>query len=56
MFYPEQLGGVEDGAVEVDANAEDEELADLHVDLRSPERNLSRRRYLGWNVFARFDG
>lgn len=55
-FHPEQLRGVEDGAVEVDADAEDEELADLHVDLRSPERNLARRGYLGGDVFARFDG
>lgn len=31
---PEELGRVEHGAVEVDADAQDEELSDLHVDVR----------------------
>ena len=30
---PHELGAVEDGALQVDVDAQDEELADLHVDL-----------------------
>jgi hypothetical protein len=32
-FGPHEFGGVEDRALQVDVDAEDEELADLHVDL-----------------------
>lgn len=39
---PEELGRVEHGAVEVDADAQDEELADLHIDLPPAERDLAR--------------
>lgn len=39
---PEDLGRVENGAVEVDVDAEGEELADLHVDLRAGEQDLAR--------------
>lgn len=53
---PEQLRGVEHGAVEVDADAQDEELADLHVDLRARERDLARERELRGYVLAGLDG
>ena len=36
-FGPHQFRGVEDGALEVDVDAEDEELADLHVDFAAGE-------------------
>ncbi len=52
---PEELGRVEDGAVEVDVNAQDEELADLHVDLRAAEGDFTREGDLGGDVFAGFD-
>lgn len=32
-FGPHELRGVEDGALQVDVDAQDEEFADLHVDL-----------------------
>lgn len=51
---PEDLGGVEDGAVEVDVDAEGEELADLHVDLRAGEEDLSRERDLVGYLLAGF--
>ena len=50
---PEQLGGVENTAVEVDVDTENEELADLHIDLLSRQVDLARRRDLGWDVLAR---
>ena len=34
-LHPKQLGRVKDGAVEVDTDAQDEELANLHIDLVS---------------------
>jgi hypothetical protein len=36
-FGPHEFGGVEDGALQVDVDAEDEELADLHVDFATGE-------------------
>lgn len=36
-FRPHEFGGVEDGALQVDVDAEDEELADLHVDFAAGE-------------------
>lgn len=53
---PEELGGVEDAAVEVDVDADDEELADLHVDLRARERDLAGQGDLRRDVLARVDG
>ena len=52
---PEELGRVEDRAVEVDVDAQDEELADLHVDLRAAQGNLARQRDLRRYVLARLD-
>jgi hypothetical protein len=54
-LYPEELGRVEDGAVEVNVDAEDEELADLHVDLRSGEGDFARQGDLGGDILAGFD-
>ena len=34
---PHKFGGVEDGALQVDVDAQDEELADLHVDFAAGE-------------------
>lgn len=53
---PEQLRRVEDGAVEMDVDAEDEELADLHVDLRAAEGDLARQRDLRGDIFTGVDG
>jgi len=36
-FGPHEFGGVEHGALQVDVDAEDEELADLHVDFAAGE-------------------
>ncbi len=36
-FGPHEFGAVEDGALQVDVDAQDEELADLHVDLAAGE-------------------
>jgi hypothetical protein len=55
-LYPEELGRVEDGAVEVDVDAEDEELADLHVDLRPGEGDFACQGDLGGDIFTGFDG
>jgi hypothetical protein len=52
---PEELGGVEYGSVEVDVDAEDEELADLHVDLAAAEGDFAGQRDLGGDVFAGLD-
>ncbi len=49
---PEQLRGVEHGAVEVDADAQNEELADLHVDLRARKRDLAGQGELRGYVLA----
>jgi len=53
---PEQLRGVEHGAVEVDADAQNEELADLHVDLGAREGDLARQGELRGDVLAGVDG
>lgn len=50
---PEELGRVEHAAVEVYVDAQDEELADLHVDLRLRQRDLPRQRDLRRDVLAR---
>lgn len=52
---PEDLGGVEDGAVEVDVDAQGEELADLHVDLGAGEGDFAREGDLVGDFFAGFD-
>ena len=52
-FNPKELGRVEDGAVQVDVDSQDEELAYLHVDLRLTERNLARQSNLRRDVLAR---
>lgn len=54
-FDPEELGGVEHAAVEVDADAQDKQLADLHVDLRPRQRDLTRQSYLRRYVLACVD-
>lgn len=54
-FDPEQLRRVKDGAVEVDVDAEDEELADLHVDLGAAESDFTCQGYLCRDIFAGFD-
>ena len=53
---PEKLRRVEHGAVKVNVNAEDEELANLHVDLRAAEVDFARERNLRRNVLARING
>jgi hypothetical protein len=53
---PEELGGVEHGTVEVDADAQDEQLADLHVDLGAGQGDLAGEGQLGGDVFAGLDG
>lgn len=55
-FHPEQLGRVEHGTVQVDVDAKNEELADLHVDLGAGEGDLAGVCDLGGNVFAGLDG
>jgi hypothetical protein len=40
----------------VDADAQDKELADLHVDLGAREGDLPRQGELRGDVFARVDG
>ncbi|KAF1731549.1 hypothetical protein CRV24_007735 [Beauveria bassiana] len=52
---PEELGRVKHGAVEVDVDAQNEELANLHVNLRPAQRNLAGEGNLRGNVFARLD-
>ena len=39
---PHKFGGVEDRALEVDVDAQDEELADLHVDFAAGEVDAAR--------------
>lgn len=39
---PHELGSVEDGALQVDVDAQDEELADLHVDFAAREVDAAR--------------
>lgn len=51
-FGPEQLWGVEHGAVEMDADAEDKKLSDLHVDLRAGQGDLAGHGELRGYVFA----
>lgn len=51
---PEDLWGVEDGAVEVDVDAEGEKLADLHVDLLAREKYLPRQGDLVRDLLAGF--
>ena len=53
---PKQLGGVQDRPVEVDADAQDEQLADLHVDLGPRERDRAGQGEAGRDVFAGVDG
>lgn len=52
---PEELGRVEDAAVQVDIDTQNEELADLHVDLPPRQRDLSRQRDLRRHVLASVD-
>lgn len=52
---PEELGDVQDGAVEVDVDAQDEQLAYLHVDLRPAQRDLARQGDLRRYVLAVVD-
>lgn len=54
-LYPEQLGGVEHGPVEVDGDAEDEEVADLHVDLLAGEVDFAGEGNVRGYVFACLD-
>jgi hypothetical protein len=53
---PHQLRRVEHGALQVDVDAEDEQLADLHVDLLPGQVDLARRCDLGGNSLGRFNG
>jgi hypothetical protein len=53
---PEELGRVEHRAVEVDVDAQNEELADLHVDLGACEGDGAGEGDLGGDVLAGFDG
>lgn len=55
-LHPEELGGVQHGAVEVDVDPQDEELADLHVDLLPAQVDFARQGNLGRNVLAGLDG
>ena len=54
-FYPEKFGRVEYRAVEVDVDAENEEFANLHVDLFAGESDLAGQRNLGGDLFAGID-
>lgn len=53
---PKYLWGVEDRSVEVDVDAEGEELADLHVDFGAGERELAGDGDFVGDFLARFDG
>jgi len=53
---PEELGGVEHGSVQVDVDAQDEELADLHVYLLSGQRDGARQGDLRRDFLAGCDG
>ena len=52
---PEEFRNVEDGAVEVDVDAQDEQLAYLHVDLRAAQGDLARQGDLRGNILAGVD-
>lgn len=52
---PHELWRVEDGALEVDVDAQDEEFAYLHVDLFACEVDFACQRDLGGYVFAGVD-
>lgn len=54
-FHPEQLWRVEHRTVEMDIDAEDKQLADLHVDLTARHCDLTRKRNLGRDIFASLD-
>lgn len=49
---PEELWGIKDRTVQVNIDSENEELANLHVDLRSAQGNLACQRDLRGNVLA----
>lgn len=55
-LHPEELRGVENGAVQMDADAQDEEITDLHVDLCPRKVDLARQRELRRDVLAGLDG
>lgn len=55
-LYPEELRGIQDRAVEVDGDAEDEEVADLHVDLFPGEVDFPGEGDVSGYVFAGVDG
>ncbi len=55
-FRPEYFGGVKDGTVEMYIDAQDEKLADLHIDLWACERDLAIEGDLSGDVFAGLDG
>jgi hypothetical protein len=55
-FDPEEFGSVEHGAIEMDVDAEDEQLPDLHVDLRPGQGYFARQCDLGRYVLAGVDG
>lgn len=55
-FHPEELWGVEHGAVQVNVDAEDEELANLHVDLGAAEVDLASESELLGNLLAGLNG
>ena len=55
-FRPHELGGVEHGTLQVDVDAEDEELADLLVDFPAGERDGAREGDLLWQGLSEGDG
>lgn len=55
-FRPHELRAVEHGALQVDVDAEDEELTDLLRDLRSTECDTTRQRQLRGQRMRRGDG
>lgn len=55
-LHPEELGGIQHGAVEVDVDSQDEELSDLHIYLFPAQGDFARQGDLGRNVLAGVDG
>jgi len=53
---PHELGRVEHAALQVDVDAQDEELADLHVDLAAREVDAARARDRGRDGLGGGDG
>lgn len=53
---PEELGGIQDGAVEMDVDPQNEELSNLHVDLFAVQSHFTRQGNLSGNILGGVDG